>query len=149
MDSLIKSLSAGKNKEELLQDNYNTPLSFEEKKEYKKWTNLQNILQNRDITNDAANYDLQGFFKNQEGFANNGHGSDKFKKPNHHTFSDQSQYHNVDGFKGGTWRENTFTPGPSNMYNPLELQNYFDKVEPNVELTDPRFLALRKILVRK
>jgi hypothetical protein len=91
---------------------------------------------------DLYDYDLRGAFK-QNGFQKlgPGHGADTFKKPNHPTFSNESQYHGKNGLEGGSWvqlpdKSYTFTPGKTNWdnFSPSELQNYFKKVEPGNKL---------------
>jgi hypothetical protein len=73
-----------------------------------------------------------------------GHMTDKYKLPGHITFSDESLYHGKDGELGGEWRKNaedkwTFTPGPSNYknYSVQQMQDYFQKYEPDATLVLP------------
>lgn len=119
-------------------DRYNTKLSPAEEKEFKKWAKENNK------TKDVYDYDLRGFWKDKQEFADNGHGSDKYKKPNHPTFSDQSQYHGKEGNVGGKWAEKngkvSFTPSETNIRNMSaeELKYYFQKYEPGVELNLPK-----------
>jgi hypothetical protein len=96
------------------------------------------------VMRDVEDYDLQGAF--QSGFKPDarGHLGDRYKKPNHPTFSDQSQYHGVEGNVGGTWlRANgrdVFQAGPTNVQNMggvQGLQDYFRKYEPGVQLVLP------------
>lgn len=61
-----------------------------------------------------------------------GHGIDKFKKPNHITFSDESKYHGVDGYKGGHWDKDkrgsyTYTPPKDSMWSDEERKEYWMK----------------------
>lgn len=96
--------------------------------------------------NDSLDYDMQGYFKanpdleHKEG----AHFPDTFKKPNHPTFSDESIYHGQDGNEGGHWGtadgKDTFTPGATNLksHTPEELKDYFNKVEPDVQLLMPK-----------
>lgn len=90
-------------------------------------------------------YDMQGYFKANPDVMPNAEGQhypDTYKKPNHPTFSDESIYHGVDGNQGGHWGQedgkDTFTPGPTNMQNwgKQGLQDYFQRVEPDVKLKD-------------
>jgi len=74
-----------------------------------------------------------------------GHGTDRYKLPNHPTFSDQSMYHGVDGNEGGKWEQNqagiwSFTPGKTNLQNwsVSDLQKYFEQREPDVTLILPK-----------
>jgi len=88
-------------------DRYNTELSPEQKAAYQKWVAIQ------DVPTSTRDYDLQGFFANQifgkkDTSKHEGHFPDTWKKPNHMTFSDQSQYAETlpDGTStGGTWIE--------------------------------------------
>lgn len=120
---------------------YNTHLTPEQEKAFQLWAiNMSNKL-GRDVLNDLYDYDMKGAFL--DGLTPNGnlHWSDKFKKPNHPTFSEYSIYNNVDGYKGGVWSTDgnttTYTATPSNMYSQEELQNYFNRVEPNSKLIYP------------
>ena len=113
-----------------LTNKYNTPLSATEEAAYQKWAKDNNKLK------DTYDYDLRGFWKNKEAFAENGHGTDRYKKPNHPTFSDQSMYNGVDGNQGGTWAKQTngsyvFNASETNVKNMGEqgLQQYFSKYE--------------------
>jgi len=118
-------------------DVYNTPLTPEEESQYQAWGAQQAPLRDgRNPAQDVYDYDMRGFWKNGASFADNGHGADQFKKPNHPTFSDQSQYHSADGNQGGTWTtlpdgKYAFTPSQFNLQNwPAdELQSYWSKVE--------------------
>ena len=123
---------------------YNTRLSPLEEKAYNTW-----VAQNN-RGNDVYDYDLRGAWKElmsgQMTQAENGHLGDKYKKPNHPTFSDESIYHGVDGYYGGTWgqspdvNQTTFTPSETNLKNmsPKALQRYFDRIEPDVKLLLPQ-----------
>lgn len=66
-------------------------------------------------TNDTVNYDLRGaWLENPKSISSSGHLTDKWKKPNHPTFSTDSKY-STPSNPGGTWTEGTnrswsFTP---------------------------------------
>lgn len=117
---------------------YNTPLSPADEAQFQAWA------ANAGRLNDTRDYDLRGAFKSGAATAPNGHLPDTYKKPNHPTFSDESQYHGVDGFQGGTWggtdEAPTFTPGATNlqMRSPAALQAYFQAIEPDTRLVLPR-----------
>ena len=108
---------------------FNTELTPEETANFNSWANQQP----RNIDDEKYDYDIQGWWKNNQSQSlNDGHLIDQFKKPNHPTFSDQSQYHGKNGLQGGTWNQlpdksYTFTPGSTNLENfsPAELQDYF------------------------
>jgi hypothetical protein len=115
-------------------DRYNTRLSAADEQRFQQWMRQQSQATGRDMSNDLYDYDLRGFFKSGGKFdEESGHAGDTFKKPNHPTFSDQSQYHGVDGYKGGSWGGGqngqpwTFTPSATNLQMmPLpDLQRYF------------------------
>lgn len=110
---LQKSIVPYQDPEFMFKDKYNTTLTPTEKVDFDKWVKDESTRQGRDILMDQGAYDVQGFWKSGD-YKNrdaDGHGSDKWKKPNHPTFSDQSQYHGADGFYGGTW-------GKDSLYNP-------------------------------
>ena len=125
--------------------NYNTPLSPEEQDKYQAWAKQGG----KDPAKEEADYDLPGYFKSggQLGVGGAGeHLTDQFKKPNHPTFSEESQYHGMGGEEGGKWEplpndkeHYSFTPGKSNMeyWGAQGLQDYFDKYEKGNKLTLP------------
>lgn len=124
-------------------DKFNTQLSPAEEIAFQKWAK-----ENR-RDKDTYDYDIRGAWKElmsgKMKQADNGHLGDKYKKPNHPTFSDQSKYHGVDGATGGRWEETpdgktVFTPSKFNLQNmaPAALQRYFDKYEPGVILALPQ-----------
>jgi hypothetical protein len=127
---------------------YNTPLTPEQEAAYQDWGRRMAGEGGRNPAADTFDYDMRGFWKAGDGdpqFAGNGHAGDAFKKPNHPTFSDQSQYHGVDGHEGGTWGGGqdgapwTFTPSKTNleMRDAAELQRYFDEREQGNRLILP------------
>lgn len=130
-------LTSGIKDEGDLSDKYNTKLSAEDESKFKDWAKDHPKLAS------TYDYDARGFFKAGAGAAENGHGSDEFKKPNHPTFSDQSKYHGSDGNEGGKWGKDgdadTFMPSPTNLKNmsPEQLKRYFAKVEPGAKLLLP------------
>jgi len=78
-------------------DLYNTKLTDEEEAQYQEWA--KKIGHERDV----YDYDLRGAWKAGAAQAENGHFPDTFKKPNHHTFSNESKYHNETNRVGGHW----------------------------------------------
>lgn len=119
-------------------DQYNTRLSDADEAEFQKWAAANPRLGN------THDYDARGFWKDGAGAADNGHGSDQWKKPNHPTFSTGSQYSGADGFEGGQWAQSqggsySFTPSATNLRNlsPSEMMDYFQKVEPGNRLVIP------------
>lgn len=124
---------------------YNTPLNANQEALFNSWLSKQSIATGRDVAKDLYDYDLKGWWKNNQGIdLNDGHLTDTYKKPNHPTFSDQSQYHGVDGNQGGSWQQQqngswSYAPSATNlqMYKSDELQQYFKQVEPGNQLILP------------
>lgn len=115
-------------------DQYNTQLSPDEEAAFTQ----------QFPSTDSFDYDMRGAYKAGATKDPSGHLPDTFKKPNHITFSDQSQYHGKDGNAGGQWlplpdNKWSFTPGPTNLqnYGPNELTDYFNRVEPGNQLILP------------
>jgi hypothetical protein len=89
----------------------------------------------------SPDYDLRKFYTEDpmaaETFmAGKGHATDKYKLPNHPTFSNQSMYNSTDTPGGewienedGAWSFNASQINRSNMSN-KDLKSYFDEVEP-------------------
>jgi hypothetical protein len=89
-------------------------------------------------------YDLRGYYKAGGTLDKDAHLPDTFKKPNHPTFSDESKYSGP-GQEGGHWTTDKkgnyvgFTAGPGNLqyHTPADMQKYFDKYEPGIQLHFP------------
>lgn len=123
---------------------------------YKEWLKLKSQSENRDVSRDSDNYDIEKYHKESGDAANqSGHSPDAYKKPNHPTFSQESAYSNPLQ-SGGTWsQDGTFTPSSLNLKNMPsdEMQRYFNEVEspealnlPNQEkLSMARKAALEKL----
>lgn len=113
---------------------YNTKLSPSQEREFQaKYPN----------TKDLYDYDLRGAFKAGAAKAANGHLPDTFKKPNHPTFSTESQYSGKDGYTGGTWSQRlgpvkgwNYTASPTNaqFHGVSGLNDYFKQREPDSTL---------------
>ena len=145
---------------------YDTPLTKEEMKEFKAWTEKEKVRWEADskergisatwdLEDQKRSYDVQGFWKAWHNAKTEeernilldpetGHSTDKFKKPTHPTFSDESIHHGVDGKKGGTWGKegdtHVFSPTKHNINNMGGYQKYIDWVkrnEPEVKLEAP------------
>lgn len=114
-------------------DQYDTQLSPEQEKAY----------QEKYGPEDSRDYDTRGFFKSGAAQAGNGHFPDTFKKPSHPTFSDESQYHGMNGNEGGKWDQSengrwNFTPGKTNIENGLDkTRAYLAANDNEVHLRDP------------
>jgi len=94
--------------------NFNTPLTPSEEKKFAAWKAINAPLDS------GVDYDLRGAFKaGIKPDAETGHWPDTFKKPNHPTFSNESQYAVYAPHKAGTWggpNKDQFIPPP-----PLDL----------------------------
>ncbi len=86
-------------------NHYNTQLSQPEESKFQDW-------KSKNAPNDSGeDYDLRGAYKaGLEPDAKTKHWDDRFKKPNHPTFSIYSQYAKDAPDKAGTWNGNTFVP---------------------------------------
>jgi len=119
---------------------YNTGLTEDEFKKFydwglKKYGNLENLIY------EMGTYDVQGAWKSGDVFKTDerGHGPDKWKKPNHRTFSTESIYSSKET-PGGRWVRTPYGPQfhPSkitlDLYGVDDLQHYFKEKEPDVKL---------------
>ena len=116
------------------ENRYNTPLN--------SWQEM--LFQASPYARDTYDYDARGAWLEMQlnplfQRFSNGHLGDKYKKPNHPTFSDESMYHGNSGYYGGHWSKDVygrdvFTPG-MNFYAPPTLGEYFRLREPGVVLT--------------
>ncbi len=116
---------------------YNTKLNPAQESLFQAWAAKSGKL------GDLYDYDMRGQWQAGQSQKGDEHGTDTFKKPNHPTFSNQSQYHGTDGHVGGVWGGTdtapTFTPSATNlkMMSPAALQRYFRTREPDVRLVMP------------
>jgi len=116
-------------------DRFNTSLTKKEQKEFNEWVAKESERQGRDIMMDKGAYDVQGFWKSGDykKMDQDNHGTDTWKKPNHPTFSNQSNYHGVDGFYGGNWTNDAgYQPSKqtASTYGPSYYSRLFAE-EPN------------------
>lgn len=119
-------------------DKFNTVLSPDEEEKYQAWA-TENHREK-----DVYDYDLRGAWKEMQfgrmSEDERGHLGDKYKKPNHPTFSDQSIYSGQDGVTGGVWSRNAegkdvYTPGRKlSSVEADRLRRYFLRNEPGVVL---------------
>lgn len=116
---------------------YDTPLTPEQEQAFLQWQGKlpANLRGNED-------YDISGAFAGGAQ-VQNGHLPDTYKKPNHMTFSEESQYSTPEQ-PGGRWVEDgkggwVFWAGEGNMMNhPVsELADYFAAQEPGNPLVLP------------
>lgn len=127
-----------------LSNQFNTPIPTQKTGAYRDWIRRQIANTGKDPSKDSEDYDVQGYYLSGQGTDPRGHGPDTFKKPNHPTFSDESQYSNLSDQRGGTWGstgtgKNYFLSMPSNLkYRSLDdLKQYFNRYEPGVTLEPP------------
>lgn len=126
-------------------DKYNTKLSPADEAKFQAWIKtLPPRLQS------TADYDMRGAWQADAQQAANGHLPDTWKKPNHPTFSDESQYHSA-ATPGGKWIQIAppdsahpegkwaFQASDWNVRNfGVEgLKQYFQQSEPDATLTLP------------
>lgn len=117
---------------------YNTQLSPDEEIRFQRWAESAGRIA------DLRDYDLRGAWRSGAGEAANGHFPDTFKKPNHPTFSDESQYSTPEA-EGGKWRDGgdgkwVFWASPHNVrgFGVDALQGYFRDNEPDAALIFPQ-----------
>lgn len=123
-------------------DQYNTALDPMREAQFQNWLQQRSQQSGRPAANDLFDYDLRGAW--QAGLTPDprGHLPDTYKKPNHPTFSDQSQYHS-DATPGGQWMQQgdgwAFQASPTNVqtYGGSGLMDYFRRVEPGNTLMLP------------
>jgi hypothetical protein len=130
---------------------YNTPLTPDQEAQFQQWA--KQAGRQRDL----FDYDLRGAWKADAQAAANGHLPDTWKKPNHPTFSSESQYNGVDGVEGGQWVDDgnghwSFKASEGNVANmgAAELQAYFRQREPDAALILPEphpghMMALKRV----
>lgn len=111
---------------------FDTPLTPEQEGFFAKWAGKR--------AGDTQDYDLRGFFA-AGGQNSSGHLPDTYKKPNHPTFSNESQYSTPEQ-TGGQWVQApdgkwVFMASPWNMNTQPGLQGYFDQREPDSTLVLP------------
>lgn len=122
---------------------YDTELSDEDEKKYQGWVKGKKNAAGGNIEDDTEDYDVRGWWKEGAETAENGHGTDKYKKPSHPTFSNESKYHGVDGHEGGEWKKGdgdkwTFKPGKTNIKNGLDrTRDYLKESDPDVTMIEP------------
>ena len=116
-------------------------------RKYKTYEEFKNYLGDRGSEKD---YDLKGAYNDDEVYFNweneesknpgNGHFSDKYKLPNHPTFSTDSKYSNS-AIPGGTWQQDekgnwSFKTSPwiESQHSLEDLRQYFLNNEPGITL---------------
>ena len=135
------------NTDEQFRAAYNTKLSPADEAAYSEWVKSQGAKAGRDMNNDEIDYDMRGAWKSGAAQADNGHFPDTYKKPNHPTFSEESQYHGAkdekgEEQKGGRWHLDkngepvAFQQSQTNAKHWPEwaIKDYLNRVEPGVKL---------------
>ena len=105
--------------------NYNTPLSWDEELRFQKHKAIHSPRDSGEDYDERGAW-LHGQVANQE---QGQHGSDRWKKPNHPTFSEESIYASQGrsvGVRPGKWDTQTgaFTPGHGLLH-----QNLIDEIQ--------------------
>ena len=135
-------LDASNNEEDAgYTDKFNTALTPDQEIEFQKSMQEQSKLTGRDVLKDLYDYDLRGAFSSGVMASGNGHLPDTYKKPNHPTFSMESQYHTSET-PGGQWSQDPdgsyeFTASKHNFKMNPNLQEYWNRVEPGNKLILP------------
>lgn len=137
--STTSAMGGGDVREYAREDKYSTRLNPEEMQQFIKW-------KAENAPNDSGiDYDLQGAFMDGQGSGGKEHMTDKFKKPNHPTFSKESKY-STPKTPGGEWGTDesgkpTFTPSAQMLEDTERIDNlrkYMKKAEPDVKLILPQ-----------
>lgn len=89
---------------------YNTPLTPQQEQQYQQWVQTLPINLRSDY-----DYDLRGAWLNGDLPDQNYHMTDKWKKPWHPTFSNESIY-STPQMTGGHWDGDTFIPSTTNNF---------------------------------
>lgn len=129
-------------------DRFNTSLAPADEAKYRTWLARQGQRTGRDMSRDTDDYDMRGFYKETAGAdVSPGHFTDKFKKPNHPTFSTESIYAGTpapggEKWDAGEWGNGTFTPSLHMLArtHPLpRLRDYMSRAEPDTRLLGPTY----------
>lgn len=133
---------------EYFKQHFNTPLSDNEQGMYAEWLDSASKEKGRDLSQDTADYDLPGYWKWSQSAVQTenerGHLTDQFKKPNHPTFSEESQYSGAPSawggtYQGGTWADDgsSYTPTAEMLrttHSLDKLKAYMIQYEPDAKL---------------
>lgn len=126
-----------------LTSTHNTTLNETSEQQFRAWIAQENARQKRDLMRDLGDYDVRGFWA--AGFRpdERNHGTDRYKKPSHPTFSQESVYARPTEGKpsaAGRWEDREgkphFIAGPENRryWSKEALTRYFQREEPHVTL---------------
>jgi hypothetical protein len=113
-----------------LDDPYETKLAPGEEPAFQAWKK-----KNAHPMDQGQDYDLRGAYKAGLQPGSDGHWSDRFKKPNHETFSNESQYADAPGAKPGHWEGDRFVaPRTYDLDEPEAID--LDKPAPGATMRD-------------
>ena len=116
---------------------FDTTIPPEKKAAFSEWVKAQTKSTGKSPLNDQYDYDVNGYFLSGQGADGRGHMTDQFKKPNHPTFSDESQWNGVEGHGGGAWGADSYTPSGTNLEmagSSEALKDYLKRADPQVKL---------------
>ena len=123
--------------QELLTGLFDTKLDPRQEAAFQQWARAKNRL------GDLEDYDMRGAWQANVGQSGNGHYPDTYKKPNHPTFSTESQY-STPQHMGGTWQPAggdswVYWASPQNLEGRgvSGLADYFRRVEPDSTVVFP------------
>lgn len=125
---------------------FRTHLSHRDELNFQMWLMKQSFRAQRDYSRGLRDYDLRGLWRETKGAdLGPGHSTDRYKRPNHPTFSTDSIYSGLPGGPvGGRWTGDdkngwAFQASPANFIHqtPQQLQQYFRIVEPKNHLILP------------
>lgn len=127
---------------------YNTPLNPVDEAMFQFYAaNPYANPSRRNLLNDLYDYDVRGYWKENNSPDARGHFSDRFKKPNHPTFSVESQYNGSLGNQGGQWVEDGYIPSEQQGGNNMAfLARYFAEREPGQKLYPPQGALARMVM---
>jgi hypothetical protein len=136
-------------------DDYNTEFEATEEQtveeieeDFQTWASEQSMARSYSIPGNLFQYDFRGYWKNAteaERLITDNEFPYTYDKPNNYTFSSDSIYNGVDGYRGGDWGETndiiTFTPSITNIVmNGYDgLINWFEANKPDVKLYMPEW----------
>lgn len=120
---------------------YNTMLDSARQQQFMNWA-VQRYGDPMTVMMEMGAYDLMGAWDagDMDKADSTGHFTDRWKKPNHITFSEDSNYYDPETMVNGTWIKTpvgmTFIPTQQTLqlYGRGRLQEYFKKHEPGVRL---------------
>ena len=119
---------------------YNTELEAENERRFRGWLGALSQREGRDLSEDLKDYDYRAQYLDLRGQLPEAPGTDnRYKKPNHMTFTKDSIYSGVDGYVGGEFQEGRFVVGETNMHDESELKDYFATNNPEIGVYDTRY----------